>query len=91
MTTRLIIHLADMDMIHINTLRAMLVECKKSADPVTIRLFTSKGESLEYKNCVVTSTTHRPDVVNVKILRSGVIRTIRTKLIYNINDMEVYL
>lgn len=85
------IHLANMDMIHINTLRAMLLECKKNAQPVTIRLFTQKGEALEYKNCVVTSTSFRPDVVNVKIIRSGVIRTIRTKLIYNINDMEVYL
>lgn len=74
-------------MIHINVAREML----DSGKPVTLSIFTKKGELQTYADVIGISSYFRGGTRKIKFLVSGEIRQIRDVCIVEINDEEVYL
>ena len=76
-----------MNAIHISTARKML----QAPEPVDIRCWTKDGRILELQNVLPLRYNFYEGTQQVKILKSGKIRTIRLCLIFEINGMEVFL
>ena len=76
-----------MNAIHISTARKML----QAPEPVDIRCWTKDGRILELQNVLPLRYNFYEGTQQVKILKSGQIRTIRLCLIFEINGMEVFL
>ena len=60
-------------------------------EPVTIRLWTAKGEVQVWHRAVSLRYDLYRGIRNVKLLDSGEIRKLRDVCIIEINNMEVYL
>ena len=76
-----------MNAIHISTARKML----QAPEPVDIKCWTKDGRILELQNVLPLRYNFYEGTQQVKILKSGQIRTIRLCLIFEINGMEVFL
>ena len=76
-----------MNAIHISTARKML----QAPEPVDIRCWTKDGRILELQNVLPLRYNFYEGTQQVKLLKSGQIRTIRLCLIFEINGMEVFL
>lgn len=76
-----------MNAIHISTARKML----QAPEPVDIKCWTKDGRILELQNVLPLRYIFYEGTQQVKILKSGQIRTIRLCLIFEINGMEVFL
>ena len=76
-----------MNAIHISTARKML----QAPEPVDIKCWTKDGRILELLNVLPLRYNFYEGTQQVKILKSGQIRTIRLCLIFEINGMEVFL
>lgn len=74
-------------MIHITIARKIL----DSGKPVTLSVFTKKGELQTYADVIGISNHFRGGTRKIKFLASGEIRQIRDVCIVEINDEEVYL
>lgn len=73
--------------IHLNTARVML----NSGDPVSICLWTKKGEIQRYDNCISLRYDFSTGTRNVKLLDSHQIRKVRDVCLFMINDLEIFL
>ncbi len=74
--------------IHISTARKLL----ESGQPCDLKLWKmSNGEILHYKDAICISTHRRGASHRVKLRQSGEIRHVFDFMIFEINDMEVYL
>ena len=73
--------------IHISTMRRMLATGK----PVTLRVWTSKGEIQTWRNAVSLRFDQHSGTRNVKLMESREIRRVGDVCIFEINDNEVYL
>lgn len=73
--------------IHISTMRKMLA----MGEPVTLRVWTSKGEIQTWPNAVSLRYSPHNGTRNVKLMDSREIRRVRDVCIFQINDNEVYL
>lgn len=62
-----------------------------SHNPVSIKLWTRTGEVQCYNNCVSLKYDYYKGVRRVRLLDSREIRTVRDCLIFEINDLTVYL
>ena len=76
-----------MNAIHISTARKIL----QAPEPVDIKCWTKDGRILELQNVLPLRYNFYEGTQQVKILKSGQIRTIRLCLIFEINGMEVFL
>ena len=76
-----------MNAIHISTARKML----QAPEPVDIKCWTKDGRILKLQNVLPLRYNFYEGTQQVKILKSGQIRTIRLCLIFEINGMEVFL
>lgn len=59
--------------------------------PVNIKIWTSKGEIQEYRNCVSLRINFYAGTRRIKLLESNQIRQVRDICIFSINDNIVYL
>lgn len=73
--------------IHISTMRKML----QAGEPVDLKLWTSKGEIQEWRNCVPLTANFRAGTQRFKLLDSGQIRQARHVLIFGINGQKVFI
>lgn len=76
-----------MNAIHITTAKKML----DSHDPVSICVWTSKGEIQTYQDCISLHYDFYTGTRNVKLRPSNQIRKIRDVCIFRLNGMEVFL
>jgi len=76
-----------MNAIHITTAKKML----DSHDPVSICVWTSKGEIQTYPDCISLHYDFYTGTRNVKLRPSNQIRKIRDVCIFRLNGMEVFL
>ena len=74
-------------LVHINTAREML----KSGEAVSIKFWDSNAEIISIENAICTSSYHKGNTVNFKLLTSNVFRKVRVITIFEINDMEVFI
>ena len=75
------------DAVHITTARAML----DRGEPVKLRYVKRNGSGIEMEEAGSLRYDFYKGTRTVKLLRSGVKRTIRDVCIIGINDMEVFL
>lgn len=73
--------------IHITTARKML----QSGDPVSIDLWTRKGEIQHWNNCISLRYNLYKGTRQIKMLDSREIRQLRDVCIFRVNGLEVYL
>lgn len=77
-----------MKAIHLNTARKIL----EAGQPCDLKLWRmTDGSILHYRNCIGISRYVRGASHKVKMLDSGEIRRVFDYMIFEINDMEVYL
>ena len=78
-------------MIHISKIN--LITEKEGPDgkpvPFAFKAITLKGEVIEGKNCVVTSSNYKQNTRNIKWLASGEIRKIKNISFIELNGVEV--
>ena len=79
--------LIDMKLIPLKLARRML----KNGAVVSLMCWEKSGQIRSYESVIVTSHRFHPDVINIMIQASREVRQVRTKLIFQINDMEVCL
>lgn len=76
-----------MKSVHITTARAML----NAKDPVSLSVWKKDGSIMHIDSCISLHYDVRGGWRNIKILPSGEMRRIRDCLIFEINDLEVFL
>ena len=74
-------------MLHLATARKML----ETHEPCNIGFWKRNGEIVRANNVVCTSSYFRGNTFNIKFLDSEEFRKIKAVLIFEINDMEVYV
>lgn len=77
-----------MKSIHLSTAKKIL----EAGQPCDLKVWKSSDASIiHYKNCICISTYVRGGSHKIKLLDSQQIRQVPDVLIFEINDMEVYL
>lgn len=57
----------------------------------SLKCWTSKGEVREYGQCVLLTHDRKSGSLNIKLYPSGQIRKVSEVLIFELDEMEVYL
>ncbi len=72
---------------HISTVRKMM----QAPEAFDLKCWTKSGAILEVRNAVALRYNFYEGTQTIKLLKSGEIRRIRTNLIFNFNNLEVFL